>query len=103
VRGGQQVFADPAFLLPCHQHRPRLLESTRNTPCNAPVSPASSHRHWSPERFLGRDGVRYIVTGKGGLRREVMIPHDLAGGLEARRLEAARGVTDRGITYCLFR
>lgn len=28
-----------------------------------------------------------------------MIPHDLVARLEARRLEAARAVTDRGITY----
>ncbi|HHG89814.1 MAG TPA: site-specific integrase [Devosia sp.] len=60
---------------------------------------AASHRHWSPDRFLGRDGERYIVTGKGGLRREVMIPHDLAARLEARRLETGRVVVDRGITY----
>lgn len=60
---------------------------------------ASAHRRWTQERFLGREGERYIVTGKGGLRREVMIPRDLAATLEARRLESAQTVTDRGITY----
>jgi hypothetical protein len=43
---------------------------------------ASTHRHWSAERFLGREGERYIVTGKGGLRSEVMIPRALADRLE---------------------
>jgi integrase len=60
---------------------------------------ASTHRHWSAERFLGREGERYIVTGKGGLRREVMMPRELAARLEARRLDTPRAVTDRGITY----
>jgi len=60
---------------------------------------ASTHRQWSRERFLGREGERYIVTGKGGLRREVMIPGDLATRLEAHRLKTAQTVTDRGITY----
>ena len=40
-----------------------------------------------------------MVAGKGGLRREVMIPLDLAARLEAWRLETGRDVTDRGITY----
>lgn len=60
---------------------------------------ASTHRHWSTERFLGRAGERYIVTGKGGLRREVMIPRELTVRLEARRLDTPRVVTERGITY----
>jgi len=60
---------------------------------------ASAHRHWSPERFRGREGVRYIVTGKGGLRREVLIPRDLVHALEARRLEVDREIKDRGIHY----
>jgi len=60
---------------------------------------ASGHRRWSDGRFQGRDGNRYIVTGKGGLRREVMIPAELAARLEVRRLEKLRLVHDRGITY----
>jgi integrase len=59
----------------------------------------SSHRHWSEERFHGRDGERYIVTGKGGLRREVMIPESLASRLEARRLDEPCSIKDRGIAY----
>jgi len=60
---------------------------------------ASAHRRWSPERFRGREGVRYIVTGKGGLRREVLVPRELAAKLESQRLEIARTITDRGIRY----
>lgn len=62
-------------------------------------SRASTHRSWSDERFLGREGKCYIVTGKGGLRREVRIPNNLAARLEARRLEAMRIIKDRGIIY----
>lgn len=58
----------------------------------------SAHRTWSSERFAGRDGERYLVTGKGGLVREVMVPKDLAHDLEARRVEPSR-VTDRGVFY----
>ncbi|MCC6207502.1 MAG: site-specific integrase [Gammaproteobacteria bacterium] len=60
---------------------------------------ASAHRQWSRERFLGRDGERYIVTGKGGLRREVLIPSHLVTRLEACRLSEVRTVSDRGIRY----
>jgi integrase len=60
---------------------------------------ASGHRCWSPDRFFGRDGERYIVTGKGGLRREVLIPREMVERVEACRLQSAQAVTDRGITY----
>ncbi len=60
---------------------------------------ASAHRRWSDERFLGRQGGLYVVTGKGGLRRQVMIPRELATRLEERRLETVRTVSDRGIIY----
>ncbi len=60
---------------------------------------ASKHRHWSRERFLDREGERYIVTGKGGLRREVLIPRDLATRLEVCRFESPCSVSDRGISY----
>ena len=46
-----------------------------------------------------REGQLYVVTGKGGLRRAVMVPNALAERLEARRLEQGRVVTDRGIRY----
>ena len=53
-----------------------------------------------PEKFSGREpGVPYTVTGKGGLTREVRIPHSLAAQLEARRLQTPVRVTDRGVHY----
>ncbi len=60
---------------------------------------ASIHRPWSSERFQGREGERYVVTGKGGLRREVSVPAGLAKRLEACRLEISAMVRDRGIQY----
>ena len=50
-------------------------------------------------KFSGRDGVKYTVQGKGGLIREVVIPHHLAGQLEVRRFDFSRQITDRGIHY----
>ncbi len=52
-----------------------------------------------PEKFLGRSGNRYVVTGKGGLTREVVIPVDLAQRLEALRLPAPKLRSDRGVYY----
>jgi integrase len=60
---------------------------------------ASRHRQWRPERFQGRQGIRYVVTGKGGLKREVLLSRETAARLEERRLEAPREVVDRGIRY----
>lgn len=58
-----------------------------------------AHRSWHRDRFKGRDGIRYVATGKGGLAREILIPYDLAHRLEQRRLDEPRAVTDRGIHY----
>lgn len=50
----------------------------------------------APEKFSGRgDHTRYVVTGKGGLKREVSIPNHLAKQLEARRLSEPRLRRDR--------
>lgn len=59
----------------------------------------SQHRTWRPDMHHGREGRLYVVTGKGGLRRSVLVPVDLADQLEARRLEQGRVVLDRGIRY----
>lgn len=59
----------------------------------------SSHRVWSQERFSGRDGVRYTVTGKGGLVREILLSKELATRLEETRLAEPRQVVDRGVNY----
>jgi len=60
---------------------------------------ASSHREWSDDRFLGRRGASYTVEGKGGLIREVLLPHDLSSRLEEKRLSVPRQVSDRGVNY----
>lgn len=39
-------------------------------------------------KWQGRNGVIYTVHGKGGLVREVLLPHALAERLEAVRLDA---------------
>lgn len=59
----------------------------------------STRRSWRDDLFTGREGELYSVKGKGGLIRWVCVPHDLAERIEARRLEAPRVVTDRGIHY----
>ncbi|MGB4600619.1 MAG: site-specific integrase [Trichlorobacter sp.] len=59
----------------------------------------SQHRTWRPDLHAGREGQLYVVTGKGGLRRSVIVPGELADRLEARRLDQGRVVTDRGIRY----
>lgn len=59
----------------------------------------AAHRTWHPDRFKGRDGERYVVTGKGGLKREVLVPHDLAARLEAKRLDDTKNASDRKIYY----
>lgn len=64
-------------------------------------SHASSAREWRDDRFIGRDGVTYIVTGKGGLKREILIPHHLATELEKRRLDDPKEVRDRKINHLI--
>ena len=56
-------------------------------------------RQWRDDLFHGRMGVRYVVIGKGGLSREVMINQALAHELEARRLPVPINVKDRQINY----
>ena len=60
--------------------------------------PPSTHREWSSEPFKGREGALYTVVGKGGLRRAVLLPTQLADELEGRRIKD-RTVRDRGIRY----
>lgn len=59
----------------------------------------SQHRTWRPDMHAGREGRLYVVTGKGGLRRSILVPVELADRLEARRLEQSRIAVDRGIRY----
>ena len=63
----------------------------------------SSHRPWSTDMFKGRSGyVIFIVTGKGGLRREVAISIPLA--LELRKYARPNPVTvrDRGVNLISY-
>lgn len=60
---------------------------------------ASTHRTWSSQRFIGREGKIYTVIGKGGLIREVLIPASLAEKLELQRLTHPITVIDRKIKY----
>ena len=50
-------------------------------------------------KFAGRDGVVYTVAGKGGLVREVLLPHRLAERLEERRLDVPERIVDHGVRY----
>ena len=54
---------------------------------------------WRHDLFKGRSGERYVVSGKGGLTRQIMIDSDLASALEARRLATPAIVTDRRVYY----
>ncbi len=64
---------------------------------------ASPSRNWDPRRFAGMpENQIYVVTGKGGLRREVAVPNVLARELENRRRPSPKRVTDRGIFYDSF-
>ena len=62
----------------------------------------SPHREWRLDRFLGRPGERYVVTGKGGLSREVLLSHGLSEALEARRVSEPDQVHDRQIHYASY-
>lgn len=59
----------------------------------------TNSRSWAEDRFTGREGERYLVTGKGGLIREVLVSKELSNQLESRRLSAPRTRTDRGVNY----
>lgn len=53
-------------------------------------------------KWRERTGVIYTVHGKGGLTREVLIPHPLAERLEQTRLSTPRHYTDRGVYYTQY-
>ena len=53
-------------------------------------------------KFAGRSGVVYTVAGKGGLVREVLLPHRLAERFEALRLDAPERVVDHRIRYLRY-
>lgn len=59
----------------------------------------TASRTWSDNRFSGREGQLYLVTGKGGLTREILIPNELSLKLENRRLNSPVTTKDRGVNY----
>lgn len=60
----------------------------------------SSTRVWSSKLFSAIEQYQlYIVTGKGGLRRYVAIPNELAAIIEARRYSEPKRVCDREVYY----
>jgi len=50
-------------------------------------------------KFDGRPGIKYTVVGKGGLTREINIPHNLSLLLESLKFDTPRKITDRNIYY----
>lgn len=71
------------------------------TICRAEEAQASPRRPWTDDRFAGLPYkyARYIVTGKGGLRREVAVPCVLIPQLEACRRPEPTTVRSRKINY----
>lgn len=63
----------------------------------ASEQPRSSHREWRGDLHIGLTGELFTVRGKGGLIREIMVPGELAGRLQAVRLETPRSIIDRSI------
>lgn len=59
-----------------------------------------SNREWRADRFFGmNDSTKFVVHGKGGLRRQVCIPNDLVNLLESFRLPIEIKIKQRGIYY----
>ena len=57
-------------------------------------------RDWLPERFFGKESqIRLIVHGKGGLRRTIVLPEDLAQEIEQHRLDQSVIKLSRKIAY----
>lgn len=60
----------------------------------------SDTRQWSNQLFAMEDNFCvYLVTGKGGLCRQVAIPNSIANVIESRRLKQPKNVVDREVFY----
>lgn len=60
----------------------------------------SGHRPWRDDLHCFMEAHEiYTVQGKGGLRRHVAIPTELAAELESRRIASPTIVIDRGIEF----
>lgn len=68
-----------------------------------PFDLEESQRDWLKERFFGlEDFEEYVVIGKGGLRRKIMLPGAISFQLEMHRLSVPIRKTQRGIHYQKF-
>lgn len=54
------------------------------------------------KRFLALPGEKYVVDGKGGHKRIIIVPFKLAKELENRRLNKPKVIYDRNIRYTPF-
>ena len=61
--------------------------------------PLTNQRDWRNDRHLHKEGVKYLVTGKGGLTREVVISKPLSERLERLRNSKPIKKNDRGVVY----
>lgn len=59
----------------------------------------AQNRSWHKDRFAGAESEKYVVTGKGGLVREIRLSPTLARELENRRLTSPIEVHDRKVRY----
>ena len=50
-------------------------------------------------KWSGREGKLYTVEGKGGLVRDVLVPHALSQKLETLRHDSPQHIIDRGVNY----
>jgi integrase len=63
----------------------------------------SAHRNWSPDRFTGRtDYQLFLVTGKGGLVREVAVSRPIAAAIYQTLRPQPVTITDRGVHHQSF-
>lgn len=62
---------------------------------------SEDERDWLPDRFTGldADSVKYVVIGKGGLKRAIMLPLIVSIELEKRRLPTPVRKKQREIFY----
>lgn len=65
-----------------------------------PTEVCEDNRDWLIERFCGMClGKRFIVIGKGGLKRSIHVSNEMAAELEQYRLPFPERKTQRGIHY----
>lgn len=70
------------------------------TLCPRELGEPSSHRNWSIKRFSGRkDYEVFLVTGKGGLVREVAVSMPIANAIHRTRRPRPKLIIDRGVHH----